>query len=86
MNTKAIDQLISEVKLRDPQSIRNAALRLLSEDDHVKAGMECAVIDDPTYPLAGLKVKVKSVDNGFADCEASNGHSYKLQTSLLLPQ
>lgn len=85
MNAKTIDQIISEVNLRNPKSIRDAALRLLSEDDHVKAGMQCAVIDDPTYPLAGLKVKVKSVEGGFADCEASNGHSYKLQTSLLLP-
>ncbi len=85
MNTD-INSIIDSVDLRKPDSVAAAASRLLSEDNLVKAGQTCAVIDDPTFPLAGIKVKVKTVDGGYADCEAPNGQSYKLQTSLLLPQ
>ena len=84
--THAVDQIIAEVDIHKPDSIRNAASRLLSEDNFVKSGDTCAVIDDPTYPLSGLLVKVKSIEGGFATCEAQNGHTYRLQTCLLLPQ
>jgi hypothetical protein len=86
MNTRSIDQIIKNVDLSKPASISEAASLLLTEDNFVKAGQTCAVIDDPTFPLAGATVKVKKVDGGFADCEAANGTPYRLQTSLLLPQ
>lgn len=84
--TMNIDKIIAEVDLKKPESVANASSLLLSEDNLIKAGQTCAVIDDPTFPLAGAKVKVKSVDGGYATCEAANGHEYRLQTSLLLPQ
>lgn len=88
---KTIDQRIQEavakVDLKKSASIQEAANHILTEDSYVSGGETVAVIDDPTYSLAGLKVKVKGPSakgSGWVDCETENGTVMPIQSSLLL--
>jgi len=88
---KTIDQKIQEavarVDLKKPTTIQEAANHILTEDSYVDGGETVAVIDDPTYSLAGLKVKVKGPSqkgSGWVDVETANGTVMPIQSSLLL--
>jgi hypothetical protein len=82
-----IQEAVAQADVRKPDTIRAAANAILSEDMDVKAGEMVAVIDDPTYSLAGLKVRVagpSAKGSGWVDVETANGIKVPVQSSLLL--
>ena len=85
MKKLTLEEVLSKVDLRKPQTIAEAANQLLSEDTVLKVGDTATVVADPTYPYTGQKVKVKSFNNGFASCTTENGTSVDLMASLLIP-
>jgi hypothetical protein len=84
-----IREAVAKVDLRRPQSIREAANQILTEDSYVKAGETVGIIDDPTYPYSGQRAKVIGPSNkgsGWVDVEFANGVRFPVQSSLLLTQ
>ena len=84
MTDSKIKEVVEQVNVADPKSISEAA-NVILEDTHVKAGQDVAVIDDPSWPAAGRKGKVKSVKGGYAEVELPNGSTMPMQVSLLVP-
>jgi hypothetical protein len=87
---KNIESKISEaaklVDLKSEASIQEAVCKILENGDF-KSGSKVAVIDDPTYSMAGQVGKVKGVStkgSGFVDVEFENGLCIPLQSTLLL--
>lgn len=77
-----INTVISESK-----SVTEAVNRLLGEEIEFSSGSKAAVIDDPTYSLAGQKVTVKGPSakgSGFVDVTTESGMVVPVQSSLLL--
>lgn len=84
MNTKQlVESLIDRVNLKKPHTISEAANQALGLNG-VSVGSEVAIIDDPTFPTAGLKGKVKKIDNGLATVELHNGDQVPLQVNQLI--
>lgn len=82
MNTN-IKQIVDKVRLGDAKSIKEAATAALGLNN-VSVGSTVAVVDDPTFPYAGLSGKVKSIDNGMATVAFDNGNEVPLQVNQLL--
>lgn len=83
--TAIIQEAVAKVDLKKPVTITEAANAILSED--INAGDTVAVIDDPTYSMAGAKGKSKGVSakgSGFVDVELANGVTVPMQSSLLI--
>ena len=81
----AIQSAVAQVDARKPASIREAANAILSEE--ISAGDSVAVIDDPTYSLAGQKCRVigpSAKGSGWVDVETANGTKMPVQSSLLI--
>lgn len=78
-----IKKALEHVNLTRPQSIQEAANMALGLAG-ISAGSDAAVIDDPTHSMAGLKVKVKGVENGQAEVELNNGTRVKLLVNQLI--
>ena len=82
-----IQEAVEKVNLRKPETIAQAANQILTEDSYVDGGETVAIIDDPTYSLAGLRCKVKGPStkgSGWVDIETPNGTVMPVQSSLLL--
>ena len=87
IDDKAIEAVVAQVDLRKPDTIREAANTLLTEDLYVKGGETVGIIDDPTYAFPGQKVRVIGQSNkgsGWVDVELANGTKIPVQSSLLL--
>jgi preprotein translocase subunit YajC len=84
MNTQQLVEYIrTNVDLARPTTITEAANMAIGLNN-VSVGSDVAVINDPTFPTAGLKGKVKSIDNGFAYVELHDGTVVPLQINLLI--
>jgi hypothetical protein len=83
MKTTQFEKLMESVDLRKPSTIIEAANQALGLNG-VSVGCEVAIIDDPTFPTAGLKGKVKKIDNGLATVELHNGDQVPLQVNQLI--
>jgi len=88
---KNIDQKIQEavgqVDLRKPETLKEAVNTILTEDGYVSAGETVGIIDDPTYPYPGQKVRVigpSDKGGGWVDVETEGGTKVPVQSSLLL--
>lgn len=82
-----IREAVAKVDLRKPETFHEAANIILSEDSYVEAGQTVGIIDDPTYPYPGQKVRVigpSSKGSGWVDVETANGTKVPVQSSLLL--
>lgn len=72
--------------VRDEKSAKKAANLILLSEARVSAGETVVSLDSlPTYPLDGVKLKVKSVneESGYAMCVAPDGKEYEVMTSML---
>lgn len=81
----AIQSAIAGVDVRRPASVQEAANAILSEE--ISAGAQVAVIDDPTYSLAGQKCRVVGPADkgaGWVNVETANGTVMPVQSSLLI--
>lgn len=80
-----LQEAVSSMVDRSPASASKAAAIVLNED--FSTGSDVVVLDDPTYPYAGLKGKVKGPSAnkgaGYLDVEFPNGNVVPLQASLL---
>ena len=86
MNTKQIlESAIGTVDLKKPHTITEAAKMALGLNN-VTVGSDVAIIDDPTFPTAGLKGKVKKIntDTGLATVALHNGDEVPLQVNQLI--
>lgn len=86
MNTqKLLEKALKHADLNKPQSIVEAANMALGLNN-VSVGSEVAVIDDPTFPTAGLSGKVKKIDlnSGLATVQLHNGDEVPLQVNQLI--
>ncbi len=86
---KTINSIIAEAlsSPADETTITRAVNHLLGEDIEFSSGSDVAIIDDPTYGQAGLRVKCKGPSakgSGFVDVELANGCVVPVQASLLL--
>lgn len=82
-----IQESVSKVDLRKPESVQAAANAILTEELYVDAGETVGIIDDPTYAFPAQKVKVigpSHKGSGFVDVELVNGTKVPVQSSLLL--
>ena len=80
-----IREAVAQANAGKPNSIREAANTILSED--VNAGDNVAIIDDPTYAQPGVKARVigpSAKGSGFVDVELPNGMKLPVQSSLLI--
>lgn len=78
-----VASLLEKVNLAKPESAAEALSESLAPD--IKRGMTVAIVADPTYPFAGYKGKVESVNNGYAYVKFTNGSAAHLMSSLLIP-
>lgn len=72
---KTIEEAVGSVNLNDESTVASAVARLL-EGGAAKSGAKVAVIDDPTWSMAGLRGTSKGVSSkgsGFVDVEFENG-------------
>jgi transcription antitermination factor NusG len=86
MNAKQIlEKALETVDLKKPKTIVEAANTALGLNN-VKVGGDVAIIDDPTFPTAGLKGKVKKIDtdSGLATVQLHNGDEVPLQVNQLI--
>lgn len=83
MNTN-IKDIVNKVRVGDKASITEAAKEILGLNN-VSVGSTVAIVDDPTFPCAGLSGKVQSIDNGMAVVKFDNGTEVPLQVNQLLP-
>lgn len=86
MNQDTIKKAVEHVDLKDSKTFGEAANMLL-EDSDIKKGASVAVIDDPTYSLAGIRGVVKGQSakgSGWMDVELPDGTVMPVQSSLLL--
>lgn len=85
MNAKQILEKALGVDLKKPQTIIEAAHMALGLNN-VTVGCEVAIIDDPTFPTAGLKGKVMKIDleSGLATVKLHNGDEVPLQINQLI--
>jgi hypothetical protein len=82
-----IQEAVAKVDLRKPETLKEAANTILTEDGYVNAGETVAIIDDPTYPYSGQKARVigpADKGGGWVDVEFANGVRFPVQSSLLL--
>jgi len=87
IDEKTIEAAVAKVDLKKPETIREAANMLLTEDMYVKGGETVGIIDDPTYAYPGQKARVIGPSNkgsGWVDVELANGTRLPVQSSLLL--
>jgi hypothetical protein len=82
---KSLESILEKVDVSKPQSIQEAANMALGLSN-VTSGSEVAIIDDPTFPTAGLKGKVKSIDvsTGTATVQLANGDEVPLLVNQLI--
>ena len=83
---KSISQIVESVDLKKPATIEQALCESIG-DTGVKSGGSVAVLDDPTYPYAGQRGTVVSVDDshGVAKVKFPNGAEVNLQSTILIP-
>lgn len=87
IDDKTIESAVAKVDLRKPETIKEAANAILTEDLYVNAGETVGIIDDPTYAQPGIKARVigpSHKGSGFVDVELPNGVKMPVQSSLLL--
>jgi hypothetical protein len=87
IDNKRIEEAVAKVDLRKPDSIKEAANTILTEEMYVNAGETVGIIDDPTYAQPGLKARVigpSHKGSGWVDVELPNGVKMPMQSSLLL--
>jgi hypothetical protein len=81
-----VEKIITESYAKGgPQAVEEAARHLLEMD--LRAGDAVAVVDDPAWPLQGVKGRVVGASNkgtGYTDVETPNGIVVPCQTSLLI--
>lgn len=78
-----IAEVLDRVDIKSERSIQEAANTVLGLAG-VTSGCKVAIIDDPTFPSAGLGGKVKSVENGIAKVELANGMVVDLLVNQLI--
>ena len=85
MNTKRLlESALAHANVLRPGTITEAANMALGLSG-VKVGSDVAVIDDPTWSVAGLKGKVKKIDDvGHATVELANGTEIPLMVNQLI--
>lgn len=88
MNTETIQSIVSKVDLKDSKTVETAVKRLMESAVNLSAGAKVAVVDDPTYSMAGLQGTIKGPSakgSGYVDVEFANGSVMPLQSDLLIP-
>jgi len=84
MNQETIQKAVEHVDLSNAKTIAEAANMIL-EDSAIKKGATVAVIDDPTYSMAGLQGKVTSLDKvGYAEVQMEDGTNVSLMINQLV--
>lgn len=81
-----IQEALTKVNLRKPETLKEAVNTILTEDGYVNAGDTVGIIDDPTYPYSGQKARVVGPSDkggGWVDVEFANGVRFPVQSNLL---
>lgn len=80
-----LERALASVDVKKPHTITEAANMALGLNN-VTVGCNVAIIDDPTFPTAGLSGKVKKVDieTGLATVQLQNGDEVPLQVNQLI--
>ena len=84
--SKSISMIAESIDLSKPESV-NVALHESLGDNGVKVGSEVSAVDTVTYPYAGQKGKVVSIDEhtGTTKVKFPNGDEVSMQSWMLLP-
>lgn len=87
MDKKTIQEALDTVSLSEQKSIEIVACALVeAAGKKMKSGDACIVIDDPTYPYAGQRGKIKgeSANGAFYKVEFQNGTIVEIMSNQLL--
>jgi|GWRWMinimDraft_12_1066020.scaffolds.fasta_scaffold152045_1 transcription antitermination factor NusG len=74
-------EIIKTVKPNDAASVERAMNE--SVGINFKVGDEVCVADDPTYQIAGVKGKIKSINGNVGEVELANGAKYNMSLNVL---